>query len=69
MATRTRIYVVNGGDLTAHLVMATNKAVAINHIAKKDITARVATQEDLVSMLNSGVEIQLSGAEENLDVE
>lgn len=48
-----RIYVVTANN-TDLLVNATSKQQAINHIAKSLVTAKVASQQDLVQSLTSG---------------
>lgn len=57
---KTRIYLVENGTDT-FLVDASNKVVAINHIARKDIEAHVASQLELVQLLKDGTEIQKAG--------
>lgn len=56
----TRIYLVTSGTDT-HLVRATNKVVAINHIARKNITAAVASQMELVEMIADGAKVKDAG--------
>lgn len=48
-----RIYVVVANDYN-YLVNATSKQQAINHIAKGLVTAKVASQQDLVAHLTRG---------------
>lgn len=51
-----RIYVVTANN-TNLLVNATSKQQAINHIAKGLMTAKVASQTDLVAHLTAGKKI------------
>lgn len=60
MTTPTRIYLVTNGD-DEHLIDASNKVVAINHVARKGIKAHVATQTELVAKIQAGVEIEKAG--------
>jgi len=55
----TRIYVVTQG-LDDYLVRADTQAQARSHIAK-DIAARVASQDDLVTLTAAGVKVQDAG--------
>ena len=58
---KTRCYIVdNDGEL--NLVEAVSQAAARNHVARKRITVRYATQQDLVTLLSSGVTLQQAGA-------
>ncbi len=50
-----RIYVVKKGDVE-YLVRAGNKVQAINYIARKDVTAEVASQDDIIRLIAEGVE-------------
>jgi hypothetical protein len=60
---KTRYYIVdNDGEL--NLVEAVSQAAARNHVARKRITVRYATQQDLVTLLSSGMTLQQAGASE-----
>jgi hypothetical protein len=61
MATATRIYLVNGNDGTTRLVKATVASQAITHAAKSAFTAKVASQDDLVQALSSGIKVETYG--------
>lgn len=52
----TRIYRVTSqhGD---KLVRATSQAQAIRHVVATDYTAKVATQDDILSMVESGCKV------------
>lgn len=69
MATATRIYLVNGptGD---RLVKATVASQAITHVAKSAFSAKVASQDDLVEALSTGIKVETYGetAQAELDV-
>jgi hypothetical protein len=60
MATATRIYLVNG-PTGSRLVKATVASQAITHVAKSAFSARVASQDDLVEALSSGVKVESYG--------
>ena len=70
MATATRIYIVSTQDGTNRLVRATVASQAITHAAKSAFTAKVASQDDLVEALSSGVKVETYGetAQHELDV-
>lgn len=58
----TRIYRV----ISAHgdkLVRAASQAQAIRHVVANTYTAKVASQDDLITMLESGVKVEDAGAE------
>lgn len=66
MATAKRIYVVHiahGGEngTETRLVRAPNPAQAIRHVADQTITADVATQDDLVDLINAGIKVETAG--------
>lgn len=57
--TATRIYAVHDAGLNkTHLVRAKNPAAAVRHIARKQYTAEVATQNMLVIAINAGELVQ-----------
>lgn len=60
MATSTRIYLVNGPTGT-RLVKAAVASQAITHVAKSAFSARVASQDDLVEAVSSGVKVETYG--------
>ncbi len=49
VANKTRIYLVTAAGVS-HLVRATNRAQAMNHIARATIQASVATQDELLAL-------------------
>lgn len=59
MKTTTRIYVVINRNDT-HLVEAGNITTAIRHVVRKQITAHVATQKELIEMTRDGVEVEIA---------
>ena len=69
MAT-TRIYIVTGPTGT-RLVKASAPSQAITHVARSVFDARVASQDDLVEAVSSGVKVETYGetAQGELDVE
>lgn len=57
-----RIYKVGPKTATAtHLVRASTKSVAIAHVAREQLDAEVAKQEDLVKMLGNGMKVEEAG--------
>ena len=65
----TRIYVVTDVETNRHrLIRAGNQAQAIRHAAQTRVDIEVAGQEDLVSLLTSGVPIELAGAPATADM-
>jgi hypothetical protein len=71
MATATRIYLVTTTDGAARLVKAAVPTQAITHVAKQVYSARIASQDDLVEALNSGVKVETYGetAQGELNIE
>jgi hypothetical protein len=61
MATATRIYLVTNTNGTTRLVKATVASQAITHVAKSTFSAKVASQDDLVQALSSGVKVETYG--------
>jgi hypothetical protein len=59
---KERIYTVHNvvTNVTA-LVRAANRAQAVAHVAKSTLVGNVASQEDIVVLLQAGVEVQQSG--------
>jgi hypothetical protein len=60
MATTQRIYLIGSNDpaLPTRLVKATVRQQALTHVAQSVFTVRVATQDDLVQGLSSGMKIE-----------
>lgn len=59
MAT-TRIYLVNG-PTGSRLVRASVPSQAITHVAKQSFSASIASQDDLVEALSSGIKVETYG--------
>jgi len=55
----TRIYRVDDGE-TAQLVRAPSQAQAVRHCAKR-FSVKVASQDDLCTLLTKGVKVEESG--------
>lgn len=65
----TRIYVVTDIETNRHrLIRAGNQAQAIRYAAQTRFDIEVAGQNDLVSLLTSGVPIELAGAPATTDM-
>ena len=59
---KQRIYIIKmEGEL--RLVKALNKNMAMTHVAKDLMDAQVATQEQLVEVLNQGIKIEETAKE------
>lgn len=59
---KQRIYIIKmEGEL--RLVKALNKNLAMTHVAKDLMDAQVATQEQLVEVLNQGIKIEETAKE------
>jgi hypothetical protein len=61
MATATRIYLVTTSAGTARLVKASVPTQAITHVARQVYSARIASQDDLVEALTSGMRVETYG--------
>jgi len=62
-----RIYVV-GGPTGIHLVKSSTKQGAVAYVAHNVYRATVATQDDLVELLNKGVKVEQARAQ-NLELD
>lgn len=58
MTTKTRIYRIND-----RLVRASNAATAVRHVAR-DFKVRVASQDDIATLVADGVKTEIAGAAE-----
>ncbi len=58
----TRIYTVSTTTGT-RLVEAPNKSQAINHVARDTISAKVAPQKEIVSLVSEGVKVEVANSE------
>ena len=65
----TRIYLVTNVETNKHrLIRAGNQAQAIRHAAQTRFDIEVAGQDDLVSLLTSGIPVELAGAGAAVDM-
>lgn len=65
----TRIYLVTDVETNKHrLIRAGNQAQAIRHAAQTRFDIEVAGQDDLVSLLTSGIAVELAGAGATVDM-
>lgn len=56
---KTRIYTVAHDDTgNAYLVRATSQAQALSHVARCQYSTRVATQDDIVAAMQSGIAVE-----------
>jgi hypothetical protein len=58
--TATRIYLVGSSDpaFPVRLVKASIRQQALSHVAQSLFTVRVASQEDLIKALSSGIKVE-----------
>ena len=65
----TRIYLVTDVETNKHrLIRAGNQAQAIRHAAQTRFDIEVAGQDDLVSLLTSGIPVEMAGAGATVDM-
>ena len=65
----TRIYLVTDVETNKHrLILAGNQAQAIRHAAQTRFDIEVAGQDDLVSLLTSGIPVELAGGPATADM-
>ena len=69
MATLQRIYLVNDPQGNTRLIRASLRQQALSHAANLTFSVRVATQDDLVQALGSGVEVENYKAPDQLELE
>ena len=67
MATQ-RIYIVGTPNGETRLVRASIKQQALSHVANSTFTVRVASQDDLVQAVTSGVAVENYKAPEQLEL-
>lgn len=63
-----RIYLVGTPDNKVRLIKASLRQQAVSHVANTMLTVRVASQDDLVKALTSGIEIEQYNAPEQQDL-
>ena len=63
-----RIYIVGHGQ-EVRLIRAAHKAQALAHVARSIINVKVASQDELVKGLTSGVAIETARAAEQLAID
>lgn len=64
-----RIYLVTDVETNKHrLIRAGNQAQTIRHAAQTRFDIEVAGQDDLVSLLTSGIPVELAGAGATVDM-
>jgi len=65
----TRIYLVTDVETNKHrLIRAGNQAQAIRHAAQTRFDIEVDGQDDLVSLLTSGIPVEMAGAGATADM-
>ena len=68
MATQ-RIYLIGTPDNKIRLVKAGVRSQALSHVANSMLTVRVASQDDLVDALKSGVAVENAKAPEQQELD
>ena len=63
-----RIYLVGTPDNKVRLIKASLRQQAVSHVANNMLTVRVASQDDLVKALTSGIEIEQYNAPEQQEL-
>ena len=63
-----RIYLVGTPDNKVRLIKASLRQQAVTHVANTMLTVRVASQDDLVKALTSGIEIEQYNAPEQQEL-
>ena len=64
-----RIYLVTDVETSKHrLIRAGNQAQAIRHAAQTRFDIEVADQDDLASLLTSGIPVEMAGAGATADM-
>jgi len=63
MASKSRIYSVTTDKEAARLVRAQTAAQAVRHVWNSMTTCDVASQDDLVTLIASGVKVEDAGEE------
>lgn len=64
MATPTRIYVVSHGGGGERLIRASHPSHALMHAARSTFDVHVASQDELVALLERGVTVETIKAEQ-----
>ena len=67
--TQERIYIVGSLDNNVRLVRATSRHQALSYVASTTYVVRVASQDELVKGLTSGVAVETARAAEQLQVD
>lgn len=68
MATE-RVYIVTSKEGSERLVNASLRQQALSHVANCDYTVRVASQQDLVRLLPTGVAVESYKNPDQLEIE
>jgi hypothetical protein len=68
--TATRIYIVGSTDpaFPVRLVKASIRQQALSHVAQSLFTVRVASQDDLIAALGSGVKVENAKDADQLEI-
>lgn len=60
-----RIYYVRNADATQqHLVRATSRSQALNHVASTTLQVELAEQDTLVALVSAGIEVERARPEQ-----
>lgn len=58
MASGQRIYVVTDKQMNKRLILAAVRSQAISHVAKSEYQVNVASQTELVDLIQQGVQVE-----------
>lgn len=61
--TKTRVYVVADLGGKRHLVRAATPAAAIKHVADSMLSVNVASQDELIDLVQQGVPVESAGSD------
>ena len=64
-----RIYVVVQPDGNPRLVRASVRSQALSHVASSLLSIHVATQDDLVDLLEDGVKVENARSPDQMEIE
>jgi hypothetical protein len=64
-----RIYIVGSLDNSVRLVRAATRHQALSHAASTAFTVRVASQNDLVTWVTSGIKVESARSPEQLQID
>jgi hypothetical protein len=64
-----RIYIVGSLDNSVRLVRAATRHQALSHVASTSFTVKLASQNDLVTWVTSGLKVESARAPDQLQID